>query len=66
MLMMHEHCGQRLTWCVGALQRVDLQGVKHLKVWLLHLDQVVDGAELTGYNWLPERNVPGDNEMAFS
>lgn len=41
-----------LTWCVRALQRVHLQRIKHLKVWLLHLDEVIDGAELTGHSWL--------------
>lgn len=44
-----------LTWCVWALQRVDLQRVKHLKVWLLHLYQVIDGTELTGHSWLQNR-----------
>lgn len=32
------------TRCVGALQGVDLQGIEDLKIGLLHLDQVVDGA----------------------
>lgn len=43
-----------LTWCVRTLQRVHLQGVKHLEVRLLDMDQVVDGAQLTGYNRLQE------------
>lgn len=41
-----------LTRGVGALERVHLQRIKHLKVRFLHLDQVVDGSHLTGHNWL--------------
>ena len=43
-----------LTWGVGGLQRVHLQSIEHLKVRLLHLDQVVDGAQLAGHHWLRE------------
>lgn len=39
-----------------------MQGVKHLKVWLLHMDQVVDGAELTGYNRLQKMFQEGNDQ----
>lgn len=41
-----------LTGHVGAFLRVHHQRVEHLKVRLLHLDDVVDGAHLTGYDGL--------------
>lgn len=41
-----------LTRSVGALERVHLQRIKHLKVRFLHLNQVVDGSHLTGHNRL--------------
>lgn len=32
-----------------------MQGIKHLKVRLFYMDQIVDGAELTGYNRLQKK-----------
>lgn len=57
-----------LTGHVGAFLRVHHQRVEHLKVRLLHLDDVVDGAHLTGYDGLvrktTEQSLHSDSPQA--
>lgn len=45
-----------LTWRIRALQRVHMQRVKHLKVGLLHMNQIINGAHLTGNHRLKRKH----------